>query len=112
MFSIRLFSLSASLGYSSSAFSEVKLTTLIRNIDRILTDSRIPSTEMLTYKDHGLLLCETHVLRQSGERLLPREVKREFLQDVGDLANLDTGIQNQRRIVKRIRWAYSRWLSS
>ena len=64
---------------------------------------------MLSYKDHGLLLCEVHILRQAGVRVLPGEIYREFLEDINDLVDLRIGLGKQLKVVKRIRWAYSRW---
>ena len=81
-----------------------------RNIDRILTACKPANNGMLSYKDHGLLLCEIHVLRSHARKVLPGETHREFLEDVNDLADIRMGIGRQREVVKRIRWAYSRWL--
>lgn len=82
---------------------------VLRNVDRILSEAHPTESNVLSYKDHGLLLCEVHVLRQLAMKLLPREVEREFLEDLDDLANIK-GIQIQARALKRIRWAYARWL--
>ena len=65
---------------------------------------------MLSYKEHGLLLCEVHILRQRAQEVLPREIHAEFLEDVRDLVDLRTGVERQVRVVDRIRWAYSKWL--
>jgi len=81
-----------------------------RNLDRILNASVPTSNGMLSYKDHGLLLCEVHVLRQRATLVLPGNVHREFLEDVNDLVNIHIGIERQLRVVQRIRWAYSKWL--
>ncbi|KAF4995850.1 hypothetical protein FDECE_12664 [Fusarium decemcellulare] len=82
---------------------------VLRNIDRILSEARPTENNLLSYKDHGLLLCEVHVLRHLVDRLMPRDVGREFLEDLGDLSNMK-GIQLQLRALERIRWAYGRWL--
>jgi nuclear-control-of-ATPase protein 2 len=82
---------------------------VLRNIDRILTEARPAESNVLSYKDHGLLLCELHVLRSLARRLLPREIERDFLEDVEDLANIK-GINVQAKALHRIRWAYGRWL--
>jgi nuclear-control-of-ATPase protein 2 len=82
---------------------------IFRNVDRILTEARPTENNVLSYKDHGLLLCELHVLRSLATKLMPREIEREFLEDVDDLANV-RGIQVQARALERIRWAYARWL--
>lgn len=83
---------------------------VLRNIDRVLTKSRPSSSGMLTYKDHGLLLCEVHVLRRRAQNLFPGEIEREFLEDVNELADIRVGVERQLKVVERIRWAYGRWL--
>jgi nuclear control of ATPase protein 2 len=94
-----------------SVFSlEFPKLTLCRNIDRVLTSSTPAENGMLSYKDHGLLLCEVHVLRQRGAAALPGEIQREFLEDVDDLLDIRYGIQRQVKVVERIQWAYARWL--
>lgn len=65
---------------------------------------------MLSYKEHGLLLCEAHVLRQRAEQVLPGHINAEFLEELRDLMDLRTGVERQIRVVDRIRWAYSKWL--
>ena len=82
----------------------------LRNIDRILIGSTPSESGLLTYKDHGMLLCEVHILRQRARRLLPGEAYNDLLEDLNDLANLHTGVERQIHIVERIRWAYSKWL--
>jgi nuclear-control-of-ATPase protein 2 len=84
---------------------------VLRNIDRILSTATPGERGMLSYKDHGLLLCEVHVLRSRSHHLFPGEVEREFLEDVDELGNISIGIERQRRVVERIRWAYTKWLS-
>ncbi|EGX92894.1 ATP synthase regulation protein NCA2 [Cordyceps militaris CM01] len=82
---------------------------ILRNIDRILSDASPTDSNMLSYKDHGLLLCELHVLRSLTTKLLPRSVQQDFLEDLDDLANIK-GIGFQAKALTRIRWAYARWL--
>ncbi|KAI4201480.1 MAG: hypothetical protein LQ346_002166 [Caloplaca aetnensis] len=82
---------------------------ILRNIDRIL-DCSPPSNGILSYKDHGMLLCEIHILRQSAQRVMPRGVFAEFLEEVDELIDLHAGIERQIRVVDRIRWAYSEWI--
>ena len=67
---------------------------------------------MLSYKEHGLLLCEVHVLRQAAQRALPGQINAEFLEELNDLMDLRTGVERQMRVVDRIRWTYSQWLRS
>jgi len=83
---------------------------VVRNIDRILTLATPTPNQMLSYKDHGLLLCEVHVLRKRAHGLFPGNIEREFLEDVSDLCNINSGIQVQLKVLERIRWAYSKWL--
>lgn len=83
---------------------------VLRNIDRILSEARPTENNVLSYKDHGLLLCEVHVLRSLAKKLMPRDVGKEFLEDLDDLANIK-GIQVQARALERIRWAYAKWLA-
>ncbi|KAI0380038.1 NCA2-domain-containing protein, partial [Hypomontagnella monticulosa] len=86
-----------------------KCVRVLRNIDRILSEATPSPNNLLTYKDHGLLVCEVHVLRQLAHSLLPVDIEKDFLEDLDDLANLK-GIQSQLRTLDRIRWAYSKWL--
>lgn len=83
---------------------------VLRNIDRILTLATPTATNILSYKDHGLLLCEVHVLRTRAHKLFPGEIEREFLEDVSDLCNINSGIQTQLKVLERIRWGYAKWL--
>ncbi|TQS34098.1 hypothetical protein Golomagni_05531, partial [Golovinomyces magnicellulatus] len=82
---------------------------VLRNCDRILSEARPTDDGILPYKDHGLLLCEVHVLRNLASKMLPKQVEKEFLEDIDDLANLK-GIPVQAKALDRIRWAYGRWL--
>lgn len=84
--------------------------SVCRNIDRILSVASPATNGMLSYKDHGLLLCEIHILRRTAQRILPSEINAELLEDLNDLVDLRTGIERQLRVVDRIRWAYARWL--
>ncbi|KAL8699494.1 MAG: hypothetical protein Q9224_001383 [Gallowayella concinna] len=83
---------------------------LLRNIDRILSASAPAGNGMLSYKDHGMLLCEVHVLRQAAGSVMPAEIYAEFLEEINDLIELRTGIERQIRVVDRIRWAYANWM--
>ena len=65
---------------------------------------------MLSYKDHGLLLCEVQVLREKAVAVLPGNIRREFLEDIKDLIDIRAGIQRQMKVVERITWAYAKWL--
>jgi nuclear-control-of-ATPase protein 2 len=83
---------------------------IIRNIDRILTQATPSNDGILSYKDHGLLMCEVHVLRKWAHRLFPGEIEREFLEDVNDLVDIGRGVAAQLKVLERIRWAYVKWL--
>lgn len=85
--------------------------TVGRNIDRILDGSTLTQDGMLSYKDHGLLICEVHSLRQRAVTLLPRRVHKEFLEDVNELVDVKVGVHRQGKALERIRWAYGKWLS-
>ncbi|KAI1828667.1 ATP synthase regulation protein NCA2 [Xylaria intraflava] len=82
---------------------------VLRNIDRIFSEAIPTQNNVLAYKDHGLLICEVHVLRRLAHKLLPADIEKDFLEDLNGLANLK-GIQFQQRALDRIRWAYSKWL--
>lgn len=86
------------------------MVRVLRNIDRILVGSTPSANGMLSYKDHGMLLCEVHLLRQRAQRTLPGEINNELLEEINDLIDLRTGVERQGRVVERIRWAYSKWL--
>lgn len=86
-----------------------KCIRVLRNIDRIFSEATPSPNNILSYKDHGLLVCEVHMLRRLALTLLPTDVVKDFLEDLDDLANLK-GIQSQLRALDRIRWAYSKWL--
>ncbi|KAJ9142858.1 ATP synthase regulation protein NCA2 [Coniochaeta hoffmannii] len=83
---------------------------VLRSIDRILSEAVPTQNNLLSYKDHGLLVCEVHVLRNLVHGLLPGEVERDFLEDLEDLVSLKA-ISIQQRALDRIRWTYSRWLN-
>lgn len=83
---------------------------LLRNIDRTLNNSSPTNDGMLSYKDHGLLLCEVQLLRERATAVLPGNVLREFVEDVNDLIDIRHGVKKQIKVVERIQWAYSKWL--
>lgn len=85
----------------------------LRNIDRIFSEATPSQNNLLSYKDHGLLVTEVHILRSLVRegRLMPRDIEVEFLEDLDDLANVK-GIGIQVRALERIRWAYARWLQA
>jgi nuclear-control-of-ATPase protein 2 len=85
---------------------------VLRNIDRVLAQATPTDSGVLSYKDHGLLLCEVHDLRKRAHGLFPGEIEREFLEDVQDLSNINSGVQAQMKVLERIRWGYSKWLQA
>jgi nuclear-control-of-ATPase protein 2 len=95
---------------TDQAKKQGQMTRQLRNIDRVLTNSIPTDFGELYYKDHGLLLCEVHVLRQEAKRVMPGQVFREFVEDVEELVDVRTGVKKQRKVVQRVRWAYKRYL--
>lgn len=84
---------------------------LLRNVNRVLNSSTSTTPNgILSYKDHGLLICEVHVLREKAVQVLPGVVFHEFQEDINDLMDIRTGVEKQLRVVERIRWAYGKWL--
>ncbi|RKF74549.1 Nuclear control of ATPase protein 2 [Golovinomyces cichoracearum] len=81
----------------------------LRNIDRILTLATPIKNNLLSNKDHGLLLCEVHMLRKHVHKFFPGDIGREFLEDINYLCNANRGLNAQLKALKRIRWGYSRW---
>lgn len=86
-----------------------QMTRQLRNIDRVLTNSTPTDFGELYYKDHGLLLCEVHVLRQEAWKVMPSQVFKELVEDIEELVDVRTGVKKQRKVVQRIRWAYKRF---
>lgn len=65
----------------------------------------------MSYKDHGLLLCEVHLLRQTASGMLPKRIFRDFLEEIDDLVDIRAGLTRQLKAVERMRWAYSKWFT-
>ena len=82
---------------------------VLRKIDKLLSEATPSETNVISYKDHGLLVSEVHVLRKLAHGVLPGEIEKEFIEDVDELANL-RGLNVQMRALDRIRWAYAEWL--
>lgn len=82
---------------------------MLRKIDKILSEATPSPNNVISYKDHGLLVCEVHVLRRLAHSTLPGDVEKEFIEDADELANL-RGINTQMKALERIRWAYAEWL--
>ena len=84
-------------------------TRALRNIDKILSDAHFASTAgpgLLSNREYGLLLCELQLLRQEAIRLVPNELWKGFLEDMGQLVDIRIILQHQIRVVDRIRWTY------
>ncbi|RPA91919.1 NCA2-domain-containing protein [Choiromyces venosus 120613-1] len=111
------YSMGKGKGRRSGQRSEEMVRTF-RNVDRILTGSAAYRTGerdddrggVLTYKEHGLLLCEVHLLREFAKKALPTGVWTEFVEDVEELVDVRRGVKNQFRVLERIRWAYAKWV--
>ncbi|EPS42774.1 hypothetical protein H072_3249 [Dactylellina haptotyla CBS 200.50] len=77
-----------------------RMIRILRHIDRILstsaayraTEGRGQRSSTLTFKEHGLLLCEVHVLRELAGYVLPRGVvMKEFLEDMEEMGSIKNG---------------------
>jgi len=86
-----------------------QMLRVLRNIDRIITSAQPSEHGVLYYKDYGLLLCESHVLRQIAQATFPSQEFREFLVDLEELTDIQIGVERQKNVVKRMRWGYSKW---
>lgn len=87
-----------------------QLLRQLRNIDRILTSACPTEFGELSYKDQGLLLCEVHLLRQDAGKAMPKQTYRDFLEDIDELVDIRIGVERQKEVVQRLRWAYASWL--
>lgn len=79
----------------------------LRNVDRILTGSRAiegGNQGRLNYKEHGLLLCEVHVLTEDARAVFNRALLGDFVADLEELVDVRGGVQKQLRVIERIRW--------
>jgi nuclear control of ATPase protein 2 len=81
----------------------------MRNIERILCLHDPTKGDVLTFKDRGLLLCECYLVREFV-RVLPRGVRREFMEDMADLENIRLGVERQLRTVARIWRVWGKYL--
>ncbi|KAK7512541.1 ATP synthase regulation protein NCA2-domain-containing protein [Phyllosticta citriasiana] len=80
-----------------------QIVRVIRNIDRILVSAQPNQYGELLYKDHGLLLCEVHVLRQLAGKVLPVRIFHDFIEEMDELVDIRTGVAKQRKVLKRMR---------
>lgn len=88
-----------------------QMLIILRNIDRILVGATPTEFGEMSYKDHGLLLCEVHLLRQTASGMLPKRIFRDFLEEIDDLVDIRAGLTRQLKVVERMRWAYSKWFT-
>ncbi|CAK4034127.1 related to NCA2 [Lecanosticta acicola] len=88
-----------------------KMLRQLRNVDRIMTSSTPTEYGELSYKDQGLLLCEVHVLREAARMTMPGEIYREFSEEADELCDVRVGIERQKAVASRMRWAYGKWLT-
>jgi nuclear-control-of-ATPase protein 2 len=51
-----------------------------------------------------------HLLRQRATQVLPKNVQREFLEDLDDLLDVKGAVARQVNALRRIEWAYAKWL--
>ncbi|KAK5118150.1 hypothetical protein LTR62_004197 [Meristemomyces frigidus] len=96
---------------SKAARKQGVMVRQLRNIDRTLWGSEATEYGELPYKDQGLLLCDMHVLRGAAWRSMPAEVYREFSEDADELGDVRVGVERQKAVAERLRWAYGRYLS-
>ncbi|KAF2473272.1 NCA2-domain-containing protein [Lindgomyces ingoldianus] len=82
-----------------------QLLLILRNIDRILVAATPTEFGEISYRDHGLLLCEVHLLRQAASGVLPRRIFHDFLREIDELVDVRSGLERQQKVVDRIRWA-------
>ncbi|KAK4651417.1 Nuclear control of ATPase protein 2 [Podospora pseudocomata] len=82
---------------------------VLRKMDRILTEAQHNLQDnTISYRDRGLLVCEAHVLRNLTQGNLPREVEKEFIEDLDEFAKARS-VPELFRVLDRIRWAYSEY---
>ena len=81
-----------------------------RNIDRTLTLSDVDENGIISEESHGLLLCEVLLLRQRALQFLPKNITREFLEDLDDLIDVRQGVDRQIQALRRVEWVYAKWL--
>lgn len=84
---------------------------VLRRMDKILcsASSNPQSNNIISYRDHGLLVCEAHVLRKMVHGMLPGQIEKELIEDLDEFAKLRV-IPELAKVLERIRWAYAEWL--
>jgi nuclear control of ATPase protein 2 len=90
----------------------------LRTIDRIVgmhDDDAFPGEfesaqrGQLGYKESGLLICNSYLLRRFVSEL-PGKLQLEFMSDLTDLENVALGVERQRRTVARIWRVWGKFL--
>jgi nuclear control of ATPase protein 2 len=83
---------------------------VLRDIERILCLHDLKKGDVLTYRDRGLLLCECYILRDFVG-ILPRAVRRDFLEDLEDLEDIKLGVERQLKTVARMWRVWGKYLA-
>jgi nuclear-control-of-ATPase protein 2 len=86
-----------------------RMLGILGNADRILWAAQPSEHGVLYYKDYGLLLCESQVLRRIARDTFPRSEYRRFLVDLEELTDIGVGVERQKGVIRRISMLYSKW---
>ncbi|KAB8226864.1 NCA2 family protein [Aspergillus alliaceus] len=86
-----------------------ELRHALRNAHRTLISSTSTISGLLTYRDYGLLICETEVLLNKAGTVLKGVDLRAFREDISDLINQRV-VDRQLEIFGRMGWVYSKWI--
>ncbi|KAL4877248.1 ATP synthase regulation protein NCA2-domain-containing protein [Aspergillus karnatakaensis] len=80
----------------------------LRSIHRILSTSSVSESGRLTYRDHGLLICNAEIILHKARSMLKGRDLRAFQDDISDLLN-EHRADKQLHIAERMAWTYSKW---
>ncbi|KAL4915143.1 ATP synthase regulation protein NCA2-domain-containing protein [Aspergillus aurantiobrunneus] len=94
-------------GFRSSQRQD-NLRHALWRIHRIISTSSPMEGGRLTYRNHGLLVCNVEVLLRKAQTMLKGEDLRTFKEDSSDLIN-ENRANKQLQIVERMAWAYLKW---
>ena len=83
---------------------------LFAEMDRILTEAQQVDKQKMDYESFGLLVCEAIVLRDLAAKAMPKQVFADFARDFDGMLNVHAGVELQKMVVDRMRWAYTKWL--
>ncbi|PYH47277.1 NCA2 family protein [Aspergillus saccharolyticus JOP 1030-1] len=81
----------------------------LRQVHRNLTLSTMSTRGTLSFKDYGLLICNTEVLLQKAQAILGGADFHAFREDIKDIISKNSAKQ-QLKVIERMGWVYSRWL--